>query len=48
MIVRYKKGITGYLFYFSIGDLHYCVVWRSKQEFKKHYQFKNVKFVKID
>lgn len=35
MKVRYKKGITGFWFYYSIGSLNYSVVYSSKTEFLK-------------
>lgn len=47
--VRYKKGITGYWFYYSIGDLGYAVVYPNKTEFlkAKGYTKEEVKFERI-
>ena len=49
MVVRYKKGITGYWFYYSIGSLNYAVVYPNKAEFLKANRYKNseVKFEQI-
>lgn len=44
MIVRYKKGITGYWFYYSIGNLDYAVVYSSKAEFVKAKGWNDIKF----
>ena len=49
MKVRYKKGIMGYWFYYSIGNLNYSVVYPNKTEFLKAKGWKNneVEFEKI-
>ena len=44
MIVRYKKGITGYWFYYSIGRLNYAVVYSSKAEFIKAKGWSDIEF----
>ena len=46
MVVKYKNGITGYWFYYSIGSLDYAVVYPNKKSFLKAngYDSREVKF----
>ena len=47
MVVKYKEGISGCWFYYSIGNLDYAVIYRNKREFLKAKGWNDVEFEKI-